>query len=62
MMQTIIFLKIVIIKNNAVANCKKENDVIVNANREFRKKLYDCKNLFQVASYCYSSKDINALY
>lgn len=32
--------------------------MIVNANREFRKKLSDCKNLFQVASYCYSSKDV----
>lgn len=32
--------------------------MIVNANREFIKKLYDCKNLFQVASYCYSSKDV----
>lgn len=32
--------------------------MIVNANREFIKKLSDCKNLFQVASYCYSSKDV----
>lgn len=32
--------------------------MIVNVNREFRKKLSDCKNLFQVASYCYSSKDV----
>lgn len=36
--------------------------MIVNANREFRKKLSDCKNLFQVASYCYSSKDVTYVY
>lgn len=32
--------------------------MIVNANREFRKKLSDCKNLKQVASYVYNSNDV----
>lgn len=32
--------------------------MIVNANREFIKKLSDCKNLFQVAYYCYNIKDV----
>lgn len=48
MKKTLIFSKIVIIKNNAVANCKRRIDVIVNANREFRKKLYDCKICFKL--------------